>query len=93
MILTEADAKTKWCPHVRIVNGVVAPDGRSTHNVLQAPYNRIVEETAWAYPQGAACISSACTQWRWVEEPKTVQDGQTFQYTPGRGYCGLAGRP
>lgn len=81
-MLTEKEAKTKWCPHVR-AHAYVPEGGVSVNR---------------AYPDGvmnierACCIASACMAWRWAEMP--IADESKFMGTvPGTGHCGLAGMP
>ena len=83
--MTETEAKTKWCPMVRIAVG----DGD------YATANR-----GWvANPEGlidtemGRCIGSACMMWRWIEDGganlEQYRNGEPYQQ---RGYCGLAGK-
>ena len=55
--MTEDEAKTKWCPHVRVMSDegsmVIATVNRGS--VLQAQTN---------------CIASDCMMWVWDEEQK-----------------------
>lgn len=96
MMLTEDEAKTKWCPMVR-------------HD-MDGGFNRFHSDgTA---PASATCIGSACMMWRWNEytdqyrhyrhsEPpegegweRTAHPGQWRRKNPNRGgFCGLAGKP
>lgn len=53
MMLTEEEAKTKWCPFVRMV------DLRESDDT----FNRV------GPPAALNCIASACMAWRWVMSP------------------------
>ncbi|WP_300573493.1 hypothetical protein [Phenylobacterium sp.] len=66
--MTEDEAKTKWCPFVRIVNGKIEADNSSSHASVQDAYNRVVDEAKWAVPKGGCCIGSACMAFRWIGE-------------------------
>lgn len=66
MMLTEDQARTKWCPHVR----ELMDDAASANRDYKGGLGNIA----------ARCIASECMAWR--RENK-----------PGRGYCGLAGKP
>jgi hypothetical protein len=102
MILTEAEAKTKWCPFGRFLAEVRV--NRTT--VAAAAVN-----TAGANDiRGQAtsiCIGSHCMAWRWAmkRNPDWKQSGIGGYPLPHpddtsppyiedreRGYCGLAGR-
>lgn len=65
---TEAEAKSKWCPFVRIVNGKIHDDRRTEHVAMQAPFNRIVDGAAWSAPVGGCCTGSSCMAWRWGQK-------------------------
>lgn len=98
MLLTEEEAKTRWCPFVRMSNG---PDG--SWNTMRD----VRDETAYF------CRGSACMAWRIGESAKkkvqSVVSGdsafwvdvaapeyanrQALEVRDGRGYCGLAGKP
>lgn len=77
--MTEEEAKTKWCPHVRTVIGRVT-SGISVHSAIVGnayDAKRITKETV--------CIGSACMAWRYVDE--------VINLPTSPGYCGLAGKP
>jgi hypothetical protein len=48
-MLTEEEARKKWCPNVRLNGG-------------GAPFNRFNDGDD---PPGALCMASACMSWRW----------------------------
>lgn len=95
MLLTEEKARTKWCPHARVI--------RVGDHPYQAPYNRVVvtkneavnlvdndgnEQTGLMQksgvdytPKSSTCIASGCMAWR--------QAAQLNDKNP-KGYCGLA---
>ncbi len=89
--MTEAEAKTKWCPMARYaldVNGSMAAVNSWT--IVNQPEKR------------SACIGSACMMWRELP-PRKFVNGMEVQYgatwsqeaiqTVTQGYCGLAGKP
>jgi hypothetical protein len=89
-MMTEKEANSKWCPMVRVVSGKVDPrTGASEHDGAQSSYNRVVDDSAWAFPKGGSCIGSGCMAWRWSE---TQQEPFGDGFVGVRGYCGLAGR-
>ena len=79
MIVTEEQAKTKWCPFVRHHNALFEPCGNS----LASMPNR---ET---HPTFSKCIAYQCMAWR----GRLEQSGMDEPVYKGRGYCGLAGAP
>lgn len=78
MILTEEEAKTKWCPEVR--TGLNAGMAVNRH-VADAPgaIDGVYDETR--------CRGSACMAWRWHN------DGLSDYPPDTKGFCGKAGRP
>jgi hypothetical protein len=98
--LTEDEAKTKWCPMVRLV--VAERDGSDGAGVN---FNRtaIRNTSEYGTPHAAMCIGAGCMMWRW-HEPWTsaTEEGVGGDLVlrlsrkpgePKRGFCGLAGRP
>lgn len=77
--MTEDEAKTRWCPFIRI-----APATESHHAVT----NR--EDRALDIgPVTTNCIGSSCMAWRWLAE-QPIRNGVVART---EGFCGLAGRP
>jgi len=85
--MTEDEAKTKWCPHVRLMSaGRLDEYGAPEVPQPQTTFNRIAvsgQANPWRPAQGA-CIASECMAWRWDYD----QYGDATE-----GFCGLAGRP
>ena len=94
-MMTEAEAKKKWCPHIRITTGV--HDSMSITNRCDTPTM-------------TDCIASECMAWRWGGGKLTKEqfdelraDGlsifEAAQWqkdnveSTTHGYCGLAGKP
>ncbi len=95
MLLTETEARDRWCPHARVIYG-------------GPTFNRLGElstaNPTELNPEICRCIASACMAWRWGEWAltdvrTTTEDGRPMvvqvddRSQPTRGYCGLAGRP
>lgn len=77
--MTEDEAKTKWCPFVRIGSTM---SGKGSLNRDYALGHEI---------SSAGCIASQCMAWRWVEiMARDIPPNIEF-HQPG--YCGLAGKP
>jgi hypothetical protein len=79
-MMTEAEAKTKWCPHARLQTSWSSPQG----GVALAGINR------WE-KGNAKCIASECMAWRWTGRYDTRTEPKVT--TLPTGYCGLAGKP
>lgn len=62
--MTEGEAKTKWCPFVRVV--VASHTGRSgaRNRVVETADTGEIERVLVEGLAGAHCIGSACMAWR-----------------------------
>lgn len=90
--MTEDEAKSRWCPHARIVFDGVSTVGN------RHPRSAGSFEAEDLLLSPSRCIGSACMAWRWLERP-----AETVRPTPGAplaakrvlvggaGFCGLAG--
>lgn len=109
MILTEEEARTKWCPEARVA---IDAQGYSAAN-------RFGDDGKSYLGSQTFCIGSACMAWRWegdwsdqkihpntleawakygwvkVDDPFEGDDGTiTVRYAGRRvGFCGKAGKP
>lgn len=80
-MMTEQEAKERWCPFARVLNQKYFP-----------AHNRIVSSMGSEMnPRTSRCIGSACMAWRWVRTDRSTADRIDIDLT--RGYCGLAGNP
>jgi hypothetical protein len=75
-ILTEEEAKTKWCPMVRFH---VGGDDQCYDNKPQP-----TEQPYHARTESVFCIASDCMMWRW--KWPYIEDNDT------EGYCGLGSK-
>ena len=84
MILTEEEARTKWCPFYQTMAVSTASDD-------------IIEGTNRAGKFGEqfrpACIASECMAWRWGQDVPRRVKGEDDHDMYRAGYCGLAGKP
>jgi hypothetical protein len=83
-MLTEVDARTKWCPMTRTStyrDGEIGPCNR-----VDAAHGEVTRQEIF---DTTRCIASECMMWRWERT-----DGDFAIATRGstHGYCGLAGR-
>lgn len=80
-MMTEDEAKTKWCPFARVMLFEPEP-GAGNHAV-----NRTTMD--------CHCIGSACMAWRAEAGIVVPADSVTPEMLARKagGYCGLAGRP
>lgn len=85
-MLTEDEAKAKWCPFARIC--VSEKDGSEAS---VASFNRIAhrQTSNLLTPHAANCIASACMAWRWASPtPIILDDGseETHEWLLSRGW-------
>ena len=76
-LLTEDEARAKWCPFARLPHGL----------------NRVGSASLDDGPLISAavcCIASVCMAWRWNEPWRAQHPDETE--LDNRGFCGLAGR-
>lgn len=90
-MLTESEAKTKWCPLSRVLLPVNQSGNRvSTFHKMWATTQGDVEYYA-QQEADCRCIASSCMFWRWSSFAIANPD---FQKDPqARGFCGAAGKP
>lgn len=88
MLLTEQEARSKWCPLARSTGFL----NTNQQGFGVAGYNR-------DHPSGMipSCITTSCLAWRWAAQ-KQVRDidlvtSDVVDLEPRRGYCGQFGRP
>lgn len=99
--MTEAEAKTKWCPFARTLgwnidsvrHGEEPQFVFGSENREVGPYDADGEETVRIAGRHR-CIASACMAWRWVPKAAASPGGDPNYYPgPWKGFCGLAGKP
>ena len=66
-MMTEDEAKTKWCPMVRLAPLGANESYRYSTNRMNDRIRGIVRE--------ARCIASDCMAWRWIDRGGSRQDG------------------
>ena len=81
--MTEEEAKTKWCPFIRLT----ASGGSEWHTNRDPSLPSSPSDT-----QAYRCIASACMAWR-VAQVGRVEEGNEYKTYKPVGYCGLAGAP
>lgn len=85
--MTEAEAKTKWCPFVR--SEWVGTNKKTGQHVVIA--NRDAAQLVEVNDQTVMthnCIGSLCMARRWIDG-----NGAVIHRDTGNGLCGLAGKP
>jgi hypothetical protein len=75
MLLTEAEARQRWCPFSRVAD---------RHGGVNRGLGIVEDNVLW--PSQCVCIASACMAWRWKEYTSYVEP----EPAPTHGYCGLA---
>ena len=79
MILTEDEARKKWCPMSR-----VAVD---TESAFRVAYNRIISQDGLnATGIAMRCIASDCAMWREAQTVETEINDTWFIYDPPKGW-------
>lgn len=81
-MLTENEAKQRWCPFARVTL-YPSHDGSAWNRSVVNSGERQRQEVA------TLCIGSACMAWRWA----TTEEGSKSRESRTHGFCGLAGRP
>lgn len=95
MLLTEEEAKTKWCPQMRQPQFVMTTIQGASPVVVGGSN---ADQDGMRFPRHN-CIASACMAWRWWDAagPLCSDEGRPLEDAPDpsarRGYCGLAGKP
>jgi hypothetical protein len=86
MILTEEEAKKRWCPHARIFQSNVSSLSFNRHlEIKNGNISRMLD-----VPPGAQCIGSKCMAWTWIDPDKPMEiDLVTSDVEPRLGRCGL----
>jgi len=105
-LLTEQEAKERWCPFGKVALDVYDGSGEC---VGSTTVNRVSGGTRNGQPvNGSKCLASTCMAWRWFDT--VTDDGTGVNLRPTahvarmpdrnprphserRGFCGLAGRP
>jgi hypothetical protein len=88
--MTEAEAKTKWCPFTRVGHDTDTGD---------TPFNRLHGEVdgveAFWMPAATLCIGSACMAWRELSPARGEMWllGRLDPAKPATGFCGLGPSP
>lgn len=77
MLMTEEEAKAKWCPMVRF-HATLTDDMTPNRNVKSGDVS--------------LCLASHCAMWRWGDAGAHNPLTNIWERLP-RGYCGLAGQP
>ena len=78
--MTESEAKTKWCPMVRMR---ISDDSNISGNAIFGSHEHY-----------GFCIGSECMMWRWHDQWLESSGGMRREPTDQKyrsGYCGLAG--
>ena len=93
-MLTEQEAKEKWCPQA------IRPVVVSTGSTAAVGANR----NQHVLPLGTFCVGSECMVWRWNDKTTVYYIGtnelgrsefkhEQLSKEKWTGYCGLAGKP
>ena len=91
-MMTEDEARTKWCPHARLLT---ASERDRVEPGLPVGYNRH-PSTVGVIFGAARCLASDCMAWRWsvtpIEAERANADERNSVKAVATGFCGMAGR-
>lgn len=97
--MTEAEAKTKWCPQARQGTGRATEDkdGKKTGKwaILEHPGINCALIIGHPEPDNnfrVRCIGNKCMAWRW-SEPQEQEIPMVGEPEDRKGYCGAYGKP
>lgn len=101
MLLSEAEAQTRWCPHIRVARNEPLDQTRN----IDEPGNSVIVAGCNSdalgrtrIPVACRCIASGCMAWRWAGWETTFDTVAPAprpmdRVGPRLGFCGLAGTP
>lgn len=93
MLLTEEEAKKRWCPFARVTIGGKLPTSMNRLQTIGKDSDGdTVTEGALRLPIGARCIASECMAWR-HHGPGWRTSETAGNYAVELGFCGLASVP
>lgn len=82
MILTEAEAITRWCPLSRVYAYGVPTAREMAPTATGGPANRFINaDGPELNPETCRCLASGCMLWMWAAEEGAAGERH--------GYCGL----
>jgi hypothetical protein len=99
-MMTEEEAKTKWCPNARIA---MIAHGESVSCASNRDISLLVAPNSFDPATDVTkCLASGCMAWRWIDN-ELGYDPEYRRRNPScverlplenrRGFCGLAGKP
>lgn len=95
MLLTEQQARERWCPYARVhvpagvINRVSAMLKRMAAKMRSEGRDLRDAEFIEEQQQDCNCIAAECMAWRWEEDIDRLREVDEGP----RGYCGAFGRP
>ena len=99
---TPKQARTLWCPMVRIARREVAVEAAAIEKPTSVEHiHKRVEIVGgcntdalggFRIPASCRCIADQCAMWRFIDKP-FANDGIDRSHMERRGFCGIAGRP
>lgn len=93
--MTEAEAKSKWCPFARLVSGDETPGGATISRDTAAAFNRVSVSNGDVVttPHAAKCLGSACMAWRARGGPTRIENASNPDGPPeGDGWKPVPGQ-
>lgn len=93
-MLTEKEAKEKWCPFARVFMGdwPQKTTGSACNRIMTTePEEGQTSADNYILDNDNKCIGSDCMAWRWRR--RYENDDRDEKISHCTGYCGLAGKP
>lgn len=92
MILTEEEAKAKWCPDARVMTLAKRSNG-DDESLVGLNRVQLADNAKDLNPTSARCLGSKCMAWRFLDPTRYGADGPLLDKDERRGYCGKVGAP
>jgi hypothetical protein len=95
-VVTEQEAKQKWCPQARAgIGKFVDPDQSSDWTQNNVPGINAASIIGRQKPviYLHKCIGSECMAWRWCEKQDGYEVPMVGEVEDRKGYCGAYGKP
>jgi len=92
-MLTEQEAKDKWCPQVRFEDTESNSQPANAWTIYSSVIHEVEQYGTERNPKMCRCIASECMMWRWRISPQSANEINASGNAGAiaQGYCGLSG--